>query len=990
VHFTYSATDADGDSLRYYLYVNGTYNSSTTSTSLEVTGFDLDSYEYVFFAWDGYTNSTNSTTRYFNIRPPVSFNVTMISPSNNTYNVSREINFAYRAKSNREFNNCSLWANESYWQKLQDNTTGITNNTVNQLTHTFSADGDYIWNVECYSEETRNISLVNWTVRIDSTGPQFSTHERTPISPNEDIQMQFNITLSDTNSINSVWFQWNGTTNFTAEIRNTSNEFYINLSVGNTTAHDINYYEWNANDSLGNINSTGNYSFTTANQAPAQPAVTAPADHLTTNNNTIHFVYSTTDADAEDSLIYYLYINGTYNTSTTSTSSLEILGVADGNYEYVFFAWDGYVNGTNSTTRYFNINTTGPTIISTNVTPYAVINGSNVSLGISVANAQSIWASILKPDLDVENITLTNNNVINFTNVTQTGYFNVTFYANDSLGTLNSTTDYFESFGSIVFNVTVITFNSTGINSTWSIFYRNIKQWNSTIVSGNHTYSLANVTMDLEFKTYGEGFKVLLKDVNLSVENNETFGMDRNTGSVGYLLTYGINSTYNISNATVTLSYNNLSYTDEDTLYLYKCDNYEFASQACGGAWVNVTNQSIQNKTLNYFEINVTTFSGFSIKQYTVPDGGDDGDGDDGDGGGGAGSREPSFVADAEELHVVIKTGESSKKTINITNDGKRNLNMEIVVGDSVSDYVLPKKTSFLLRPDEVEALDLVIIAPDNIGIHIGKITIIANGTDLVEEIPVILEVGSGDFLFDVNVQIPDEYKSILPGGDLLAEFVIFNLGEILGRVDVSIIYSIQNLDGEEILREEESAAIETKLAFIKKFTIPEIVATGQHVLAVEVLYAGTITTGSATFDVIGGVIEPDDFNFLLLMIIIIIATVILIKIEYKTIKESLGKSIKIIKKNIDKTKAQYKKIRRKRKRARRKKRGGGHRSRRSGRKRRTRSLDYIRDIKGKGFVDEKFLIKMEQKIKKADSEKPKLQKDLYYIKGKSLEDEKK
>jgi hypothetical protein len=144
-------------------------------------------------------------------------------------------------------------------------------------------------------------------------------------------------------------------TYLTKGIKNDSADFWINMSVGNLTAHDIVYYEWWTNTSAGIENSTGNYSFTVVNQAPNQISVTAPNDHASFENKTAHFSYTATDNDAEDSLIMYLYINGTYNASTTSTTSLEATGFEIGSYEYVFFAYDGYGNGTNSTTRYFNI-----------------------------------------------------------------------------------------------------------------------------------------------------------------------------------------------------------------------------------------------------------------------------------------------------------------------------------------------------------------------------------------------------------------------------------------------------------------------------------------------------------------------------------------------------------------------------------------------------------------------------------------------------------
>jgi hypothetical protein len=290
VHFAFSATDADGDLLTYYLYINGTYNASTTSPSLEVFGFNPASYEYVLFAWDGYTNGTNSTIRYFNIQ---------------------------------------------------------------------------------------------------SGTPLFSTHERTPLTPNEDEEVQLNISVANGGDINSVWLAWNGTINYTyltKGVRNESTEFWINMTVGNMTAHDIVYYEWWANTSVG-INSTGNYSFTVANQAPGQPSFTAPSANNKSANHSVYFAWgAVTDNDAEDTVTYYLYINGTYNTSTTSTSVV-VDEFDAGNYEYILFAFDQYDNGTNSTTGYFNIDTPPGQVSVTAPTDHQSSNNKTVHFTFSASDA---------------------------------------------------------------------------------------------------------------------------------------------------------------------------------------------------------------------------------------------------------------------------------------------------------------------------------------------------------------------------------------------------------------------------------------------------------------------------------------------------------------------------------------------------------------------------------------------------------------------------
>jgi hypothetical protein len=96
VYFAFSASDPDGDPLTYYLYINGTYNDSTTATSLVVNEFDAGNYEYVLFAWDGYTNGTNSTIDYFNI-DNVPGAPTVTAPNSHNKTANHSVYFAFSA-----------------------------------------------------------------------------------------------------------------------------------------------------------------------------------------------------------------------------------------------------------------------------------------------------------------------------------------------------------------------------------------------------------------------------------------------------------------------------------------------------------------------------------------------------------------------------------------------------------------------------------------------------------------------------------------------------------------------------------------------------------------------------------------------------------------------------------------------------------------------------------------------------------------------------
>ena len=266
-------------------------------------------------------------------------------------------------------------------------------------------------------------------------------------------------------------------------------------------------------------------------------------------------------------------------------------------------------------------------ISSTTISPYAVINGSNVTLSISANNAESVWATITKPDSSQENLTLTNNANTNFTNTTLLNRYNVTFYANDSSGEIvSSILDYFETFEPITFNFTVIDFTGTGVNSSWDLLYRDEVVASSSSPTGNHSITIPNTPADLRFKDSTQRLQVILRNINVTIENNKQFGVEKHPQASGYLTTYAVNNTdnYAFTNSTIRIYYDDLigSITNEANLQLHKCDNYDFAERSCSGSWTDVTSSATQDTGSDFFEYLTTTFSGFSIKQYVAPAGG--------------------------------------------------------------------------------------------------------------------------------------------------------------------------------------------------------------------------------------------------------------------------------------------------------------------------------------------------------------------------------
>ncbi len=260
--------------------------------------------------------------------------------------------------------------------------------------------------------------------------------------------------------------------------------------------------------------------------------------------------------------------------------------------------------------------------LNTSVNPHIVTNGSSVTLDMSVlTNVSAInftWANLTYPNTTVLTI---NSFPYVFNDTNTTGRYNVTFFANDTSGDRVSNDDYFESFEGVTFNFTIIDFETTGVDSSWELYYRDEIIRSNSSSAGTHSSAFPDALSDLKVKSYSDRLQITLTDINVTLENGKNFGMDKlSTPATGYLVTYGVNNSYSFTNAIVRIYYDDLSgsISDEANLQLWKCDDYNFTGQSCSGTWGDVTSSSTQNTGSDYFEYNATSFSGFSIKQYVV------------------------------------------------------------------------------------------------------------------------------------------------------------------------------------------------------------------------------------------------------------------------------------------------------------------------------------------------------------------------------------
>ncbi len=272
--------------------------------------------------------------------------INLTSPDNNTL-VGSSTDFNFTLFADGDINQtCDLWLNgTAYGQTYALNATPATINM-----NATPPNGLYNWNISCTNDLNETGYSESRVVNIDATSPVFSNYQRNPNLPNEDQDIQVNVTVTEDN-IDTIIFEWNGTTNYTVTTHS-GNEYYFTVNQSNYTAHDPVTYSWYANDSAGNMNKSAQQSFTVANRLPSISAVSITPEYPKDTDNIVCSVSGWSDADAEDTASYYYvwHKNDTINITILSTQATNTLysGNTTNNDEWncTVVPYDGYGNGT--------------------------------------------------------------------------------------------------------------------------------------------------------------------------------------------------------------------------------------------------------------------------------------------------------------------------------------------------------------------------------------------------------------------------------------------------------------------------------------------------------------------------------------------------------------------------------------------------------------------------------------------------------------------
>lgn len=247
---------------------------------------------------------------------------------------------------------------------------------------------------------------------------------------------------------------------------------------------------------------------------------------------------------------------------------------------------------------------------------------------------------------------------------------------------------------------------------------------------------------------------------------------------------------------------------------------------------------------------NGTESVSFTVNVPTTP--GPTGQTAGGEGGGGGGEKIsfPEFKVTPELIKVKLKQGETKSETITVDNTGETILEFVIDL-TGVKKFTVLSDYAFDLLPGQSKKVTAAFTASELTEPDVYTGWIFVKTTELIKNIITIIEVESRKPLFDVKMSIPQEYKNIMAGENVVGDITIINKGDIL-PADVNVDYVIKDLNNNVISMQQETVAAKDLLSITKRIETPKDLKIGDYVFYVKVYYDGSFAMASDLFSIVG------------------------------------------------------------------------------------------------------------------------------------------
>ncbi|QQG38606.1 MAG: hypothetical protein HYS32_03290 [Candidatus Woesearchaeota archaeon] len=208
-----------------------------------------------------------------------------------------------------------------------------------------------------------------------------------------------------------------------------------------------------------------------------------------------------------------------------------------------------------------------------------------------------------------------------------------------------------------------------------------------------------------------------------------------------------------------------------------------------------------------------------------------------------------SFDLDIDHSSVYLNPGGTTRKTIIITNTEGETQEFTLDI-KGIEEFLKLSDFKFILKPGESKTVNVDFIAPlgSSLDAYTGKIIVKTKSAS--KEIGLSLGIESPEALFDISIEIPEEFKEVLPGKKVLGQISLFNLG-LLKRADVVVEYVVKDLEDNVIAMEQKTLAVETQASLLAELDLPSNIKPGVYVFAAKVKFNEEIATSTTFFTVI-------------------------------------------------------------------------------------------------------------------------------------------
>ena len=806
-----SVTETDEDSIVFRLYndtglINTTIYTDATRT-INFTGLDDNNYTYNVSVNDTFGNSNDTSSRTIEldtVTPGISYGVGM---EDDAANVS--VDWVYINVSVTEDNEDSITF-RLYNSSALVNTTIYTDGT-RSINFTGLDDLVYIYNVSVNDTVGKSNSTVSRSIGLDTITPEISygdgmENDSANVSTSW-IFVNVSVTEASEDSVIFRLYNSSGLINTTIYTDGTRTINFTGLGSNNYT------YNVSVNDSSGRSNVTDTRSLKIDVTSPVI-TVNLPSNVTYTDaNQSLMFNVS---LDEIGGTVMYSFDSGVNNISMDASGLYHNASngtIADGSYVFQVYSNDSLGNRNDSVNVTFSFNHR-PSVVLNSPTGDKGFSNGNISFSYNVSDAG-----------DILNCSLLINSVVNLTNssaVTENDqeYFVVNF----SVGNYGWKVRCFDTLGA---------FNDS-VTRLFTVF-----DIGPEFVGETTNISAINVS-----------------NVSSFVLDNPSYGVINFTESVNLTLAVNISDHVNISDNRIEINTSALSGLNASatlTLYGLTLNNPQVLRDGdlCGDLCVEGEYTDDGN-----FTFNVTGFSVYSAGETPVPSSWA-GSRSSGGGGGSPAAVRPKTVFEVvpEQLSLKMSVDDQETKVLTVKNNWNKEINVEVEV-EGIEEFVIISD-DFKIGASNEKLLAVVI---DNLNVEqriiTGKIILRSEGHR--EEVLVVINMRTRQFLFDSVINVLEESRVIEAGEVLKTEIDLLQVG-IDDKVDVFVNYVIKDFNGKVYLTEDETFFVLDEKKYRRIFetrTLPP----GEYVIGIEVEYEDTFATASSYFKVESGEFSFDEF----------------------------------------------------------------------------------------------------------------------------------